>query len=267
MRFAYADPPYLGCGRLYPEHPEALTWDDPETHRSLIVRLVDEFPNGWALSLSSPSLHTLLPMCPADVRVAAWVKPFAAFKRNVRNAYTWEPVLLRGGRTSSRDGAPVTRDHLAEPITLQRGLTGAKPERFCRWILDMLGYIEGDEVIDLFPGTGVMGRVLHDEGRTTVKHSDTGTIPMFPEPEPMKIRKPRTPNANGGPRWSKYQVKNTVKCDRCMLVLAEAKGNAPVSLPARWRRKTSISDELLCYPHAQQQREEDGMMPLKAPDG
>ena len=33
MNFAYADPPYLGCGRLYAQsHPDALIWDDPETH-------------------------------------------------------------------------------------------------------------------------------------------------------------------------------------------------------------------------------------------
>jgi hypothetical protein len=161
MRFAYADPPYLGCGKLYAEHhPDALIWDDPETHRALIGRLAADYPDGWALSLSSTTLHTLLPMCPPGVRIAAWVKPFAAYKANVRNAYTWEPVILSGGRVSSKDGAPVTRDHLAEPITLRRGLTGAKPERFCRWVLAMLGLVPGDQLDDLFPGTGVMGRVV-----------------------------------------------------------------------------------------------------------
>jgi hypothetical protein len=161
VRFAYADPPYLGCGKLYAQrHPQALIWDDPEEHRRLITQLSDDWPDGWALSLSSTTLQTLLPMCPADVRIAAWVKPFAVFKRNVRNAYTWEPVIIRGGRMSSRDGAPVTRDHLAEPITLRRGLTGAKPQRFNRWVLDMLGFIDGvDTVDDLFPGTGGMATV------------------------------------------------------------------------------------------------------------
>jgi hypothetical protein len=158
VRFAYADPPYLGCGHLYAaHHPDALVWDDPETHRQLIDRLVTDYPDGWALSLSVPSLRTLLPMCPDDVRIASWVKPFAAFKRNVRIAYTWEPVIYWHGRLSSKDGANPNRDHLAEPITLRRGLTGAKPERFCRWVLDLLGWVPGE---DLFPGTGVMGRVV-----------------------------------------------------------------------------------------------------------
>lgn len=159
MKLAYADPPYLGCGKLYPEHPNAKMYDDPWMHERLMKRLDTEY-HGWAYSLSSVSLPELLPLAPHGVRIAAWVKPFAAFKRNVRCAYTWEPVLFRAGRDRSADGAPVTRDHLSESITLRRGLTGAKPEAFCRWVLDLLGYVEGDEVEDIFPGTGVMGRVL-----------------------------------------------------------------------------------------------------------
>lgn len=162
MRFAYADPPYLGSAQRYTDQ-DALDYNQPLAHKVLVRRLVDEFPDGWALS-SSSSLQAVLAMCPPDVRVAAWVKPFAAFKKNVRNAYTWEPVILRGGRVSSKDGAPVTRDHLAESITLKKGLTGAKPERFCIWVLAMLGWVPGDEVADLFPGTGVMGRVAEQSG-------------------------------------------------------------------------------------------------------
>ncbi|GAC1358721.1 MAG: hypothetical protein NVSMB4_18000 [Acidimicrobiales bacterium] len=159
MRLAYADPVYLGCARLYPEHPESHVWDDPESHRQLLADLDRDY-EGWAYSLSSTTLQTILPLAPAGVRVAAWVKPFAAFKKNVRIAYTWEPVLFRPGRDRSADGASVGRDHLAESITLKRGLTGAKPERFCSWVLDLMGYVEGDEVVDVFPGTGVMGQVL-----------------------------------------------------------------------------------------------------------
>jgi hypothetical protein len=159
MRFAYADPPYLGCGHLYPEHPEAHLWDDPVTHLALITHLETAYPDGWALSSSSTGLQTILPMCPPDVRIAAWTKPFAAFKRNVRVAYTWEPVIYRGGRISSKDGAAVTRDHLSQVITLKRGLTGAKPAEFARWVLNLLGYIDGDTVDDLFPGTGILGKI------------------------------------------------------------------------------------------------------------
>ncbi len=157
LRFAYLDPPYVGCSKLYPEHPESHVWDDPQAHIDLVRQVDSEF-DGWALSLSVPSLHLILPGMPEGTRIASWVKPFAAFKRNVRVAYTWEPVLWK--RTAPRrDGDPVGRDHLACGITMRKGLTGAKPERFCDWVLVMLGWQVGDEVVDWFPGTGVMGRV------------------------------------------------------------------------------------------------------------
>jgi hypothetical protein len=154
VKCAYADPPYLGFAYFYAQlHPEAMIWDDPETHRALIVKLCDEFPDGWAMSLSSTTLRTILPMCPEDVRVGSWVKPFASFKPNVRVAYAWEPIIFRGGRKRGREFDTV-RDWVAENITMQRGLTGAKPRSVCRWMFSVLGLEAGDEFVDLFPGTG-----------------------------------------------------------------------------------------------------------------
>lgn len=160
MRLAYADPVYLGMSKRYPEHPEAHVWDDLSTHADLLATLARDY-DGFAYSLSSTTLADILPLAPKGIRVAAWVKPFAAFKRNVRIAYTWEPVLFKPARDSSRDGAPVGRDHLAESITMRKGLTGAKPENFCQWVLDLLGFIPGeDDFDDLYPGSGVMERVI-----------------------------------------------------------------------------------------------------------
>ena len=157
MKFAYADPPYLGCGALYDKHHKtARDWNDPGTHKQLIDRLCAEYADGWVMSLSSPSLKTLLAMCPDDVRVGAWVKPFAAFKANVNPAYAWEPVIWRGGRKRDRTHN-TTRDWVAENITLERGLTGAKPRSFCRWVFDLLGAERGDTLDDLFPGSGAVG--------------------------------------------------------------------------------------------------------------
>ena len=158
-RLGFADPVYLGCSKLYPEHPDSGVWDDPQSHADLLADLDARF-DGFAYCMSSVSLQTILPLAPSGIRVAAWVKPFAAYKANVRIAYTWEPVLFKPGRDSSKDGAPLGRDHLSQGITLKKGLTGAKPPEFCRWVLDLMGYVEGDTVDDLFPGTGVMGRVL-----------------------------------------------------------------------------------------------------------
>lgn len=144
---------------MYNDTAAAATneYDDIEAHERLAVTLAEY--DGWAMSMTSGNLHDLLPLFPG-ARIAAWVKPFAAFKRNVRIAYTWEPVLFKPGRDSSTLGAPVGRDHLAESITMRKGLTGAKPERFCSWVLDLVGWIPGDELDDLFPGTGVMDRVV-----------------------------------------------------------------------------------------------------------
>jgi hypothetical protein len=159
MRFAYADPPYLGLSKFYAHlHPEAMVWDDLETHRDLIKRLCQEY-DGWFLSLHEPSLRTILGMCPDNVRVAAWVKPFASFKPNVTRAWTWEPVIFSGGRPRTRQQG-TWQDHLVCNITLRKGLVGAKPARFCEWVLDGLNWQPGDELDDLFPGTGIMGDVV-----------------------------------------------------------------------------------------------------------
>jgi hypothetical protein len=158
MRFAFADPPYLGCCGLYDhEHHGGGCWDDLATHAHLIERLSSEFPDGWAMSLHEPSLRRILPLCPDDARVAPWVKPFASFKPNVNPAYAWEPVIFRGGRDFTRE-QPTVRDWHPANITLQRGLTGVKPDSFSYWLFDLLNMQSGDEFVDLFPGSGAVTR-------------------------------------------------------------------------------------------------------------
>lgn len=169
MKFAYADPPYIGQAKRYYSHDQQCAEVD---HRLLIERLQDEFPDGWALSASSPSLREIHPLTPADTRIAVWVKSFCAFKRGVRPAYAWEPVFFRGGRNPrngfkhsppEKNGKQTTpKDFIVCPITLQKGLIGAKPEKVCRWILELLNFQPGDEMHDLFPGTGVMGHVVQN---------------------------------------------------------------------------------------------------------
>lgn len=175
MRLAYADPPYLGLGSYYDaHHPDSRTWDLRSTHLALIERLASDYPDGWAVSMTSGNLHDLLPLMPREARIAAWVKPFASFKPGVSPAYTWEPVVFVRTRKHTKEEATV-RDHLAANITMQRGLTGAKPEAFCSWVLDLLGWQQGDTLDDLFPGTGVMGRVVR--ARSEVDEPDA--LPLF----------------------------------------------------------------------------------------
>lgn len=148
MRFAYADPPYIGCAHRYPETEEV-------DHGALIERLCQYYPDGWALSLHSPSLKQILSLCPDDVRVMAWVKPFCAFKANVNPAYAWEPVIVRGGRKRTRE-QPTVRDWVSAVITLKKGVVGAKPPAFCEWLFEVLGMQAEDEFHDLYPGSGAV---------------------------------------------------------------------------------------------------------------
>ena len=150
LKFAYADPPYIGQAKKH-YGPDAREVN----HKLLITHLCNEFPDGWALSLSSPTLRDVLPLCPTDVRVGAWVKPFAAFKVNVNPAYAWEPVIFRGGRKRDRTENTV-RDWVSAVITLRKGVSGAKPDAFGFWLFDLLGMRPGDEFVDVFPGSGAV---------------------------------------------------------------------------------------------------------------
>lgn len=155
MKFAYADPPYPGMAHFYEDHPDYAGEVD---HGELIERLCDEY-EGWVLHTASTTLSDVLAVCPAQHRVLSWVKPFASWKKGVYPAYAWEPVILWGGRNRFGEVQTIP-DFVAEPITLRRGLTGAKPERVCHWLFDCLGMIEDDQLDDLFPGSGAVTRAL-----------------------------------------------------------------------------------------------------------
>jgi hypothetical protein len=160
MKFAYADPPYLGMGSMYAKlHPEAMIWDDPATHRQLIERLCAEYPDGWLMSATSTSLRVLLPMCPADCRVLAWCKPFVAFKDKTL-AYAWEPVIKRGGRRRTKQ-EETQRDYFIgnNPPRVNKPdnfVPGMKPRSFCRWMFAVLNAKPGDALDDMFPGSGAV---------------------------------------------------------------------------------------------------------------
>ena len=160
MKFAYADPPYYGMAvKFYGKmHPEAAVYDTLDGHRALIDRLCSEFPDGWALSMASRNLRDILPLCPPEARVCAWVKGFASFKPGVQLQHAWEPVVLMGGR--KRERLHCVRDWFSEPMTLQRGFQGAKPARVIHWILTMLAAEPEDEIVDLFPGSGAVTEAI-----------------------------------------------------------------------------------------------------------
>lgn len=154
MKFAYADPPYIGQAKKHYNSTEV-------NHVELIKKLMQEYPDGWALSCSSPSLHKILPICPSSCRIMAWVKPFCSFKPNVNPAYAWEPVIVYGGRARGRTKLTI-RDWVSVNITLKKGLCGAKPKEFCFWLFEVLGMEKNDILDDLFSGTGIVTRALKE---------------------------------------------------------------------------------------------------------
>jgi len=152
VRIAYADPPYPGMSaKHYSGHADYAGEVD---HCALVASLAEY--DGWILHTSSVALRYVLPMCPEGVRVMAWVKPFCAFKRNVSVAYAWEPCIVRAARKPEVTGRVVMRDWIAEPMTMKRGLTGAKPQAVCCWLFEVVGAHPDDELVDLYPGTGAV---------------------------------------------------------------------------------------------------------------
>ena len=162
IRVAYADPPYVGQAKKHYDSEEV-------SHPLLLERLEDEYPDGWALSCSSPSIGYITSILANmslfgllnHYRVMAWVKPFAVFKPNVNPAYAWEPVIVRGGRKRTREQDTV-RDWVSANITLKRGLAGVKPDTFSYWLFEVLGLSKDDELVDLYPGSGAVSRAWDD---------------------------------------------------------------------------------------------------------
>lgn len=164
MKFAIADPPYLGLAvRFYGDlHPEAAVYDTVEGHRALIERLCSEFSDGWAMHLHQQSLRAILPLCPDDIRVLSWVKPWCSYKPSVRVAYAWEPIIVRGGRPFEGREEDTVRDWVSANMVMRRGFIGAKPPKVVRWLLQVLNAHHDDEVVDLFPGSGIVSETLAD---------------------------------------------------------------------------------------------------------
>lgn len=156
-KFAYADPPYIGqSARLYGKHKDYAGEVD---HAKLIPLLEDSF-DGWALSCSMKSLHTILPMCPSDVKVASWIKPNTAPPMGDGYHYSWEPVIFKRLRR------PVGHEWLhlvanVEQYTFREKpdnyVVGAKPEKFSHWMFRLCGLTPDDAFYDLFPGSGGVG--------------------------------------------------------------------------------------------------------------
>lgn len=143
MRVAYADPPYPGQAHLYKGHPDYAGEVD---HAELIERLEREFPDGWALSTSTPALRDVLALCPtvekaSELRVCAWIRGTVP-RPPQRIMWAWEPLIVRTPNWRQRHDGDFIRDTLtvSQPSGFLGGqITGAKPVGFCHWLFNLLG--------------------------------------------------------------------------------------------------------------------------------
>jgi hypothetical protein len=173
MRVAIADPPYPGQSkRLYGDHDAYAGEID---HADLVARLMADY-DAWALHTSASALHAVLPHCPAPkmdtkknkgrylngtgTRVLIWIKTMSPW-RPVDIQWSWEPILIYGGRPRAR-GRGAIRDHiLCNPQGDPNGFVGAKPRAVSEYVFEALGLEAGDDLDDLFPGSGAIGAAWH----------------------------------------------------------------------------------------------------------
>ncbi len=177
MKLCIADPPYLfravrwygdgGRGHGYGVgqadiHPQAHLWDDPKRHQQLVFEIERDF-DGWAIAMTVHSLSVYLEALDTHsrdgIRVCVWHKTNAV-PSGSRITNMWEPVLIKvpAARRQRIKGLQM-QDVMACPC--EQGFVGAKPAKWTRWILDLLGYqSETDTVLDLFPGSGAVGKEL-----------------------------------------------------------------------------------------------------------
>jgi hypothetical protein len=178
LKLCIADPPYLGRAvRWYgaggigytagqgqaDNHPEAHIWDNPETHKQLARDLLENY-DGFAIAMSVHSLSTYLDVIETEdrngIRVCVWHKNSALPSAN-RVQNNWEPVIVKIPQNRRAHKSGLSTKDVFTCAPLRSGFVGSKPPEWTRWVLDLLGYKDGDEVIDLFEGSGAVSRAIN----------------------------------------------------------------------------------------------------------
>ncbi|HLY11235.1 MAG TPA: hypothetical protein VKW04_18180 [Planctomycetota bacterium] len=190
LRFAYADPPYPGLSSKYYRREPSFAGE--VDHASLLDRLATF--DGWALSTSARALREILPLCPREARVCAWVKPGGAPPATFGLHNVWEAVVVLQGRRLR----PGRRDALyIHPARFGGELPGRKPLKFCAWLFDAMGMLPGDDLVDMFPGTGIVSRAWEAVARGRAPAPATDPSPGSASSSGRRIRRPGPPEASG----------------------------------------------------------------------
>lgn len=174
LRLAFADPPYPGkARRYYGGHPDFAGEVD---HDELLSRLA--MYDGWALATSSDAVAAIAARCVAQglgARIAVWVRhpaphPFA------RVITAWEAVLyVPARRVVAGDTRRLTDVLTAAPGARPRptwpsAVIGMKPPAYLEWVFGLLGALPGDDLDDLYPGSGIVSRAWRQYTSADVAH-------------------------------------------------------------------------------------------------
>ena len=177
MKFAIADPPYLGrAHRWYgvggrakggglgraDSHPEAYKWDHPAMHLKLAAELLLDY-DGFALACTPHSLSTYLSVIPTHsengIKLLSWIKP-GSMPTGSRITPSWEAVIIRIPKErKARAVGKQMVDYLICSAP-RSGYAGSKPAEWTDWVLNAMGVEAGDTVVDLFVGSGKVSKVL-----------------------------------------------------------------------------------------------------------
>ena len=152
LRLGVGDPPYPGKAHLYRDHPD---YGGEVDHASLLQEL-DTF-DGWVLATSAEALPRVVSLASRydGWRVAAWVRGGRPGRR-AGPVSSWEPVLYKPARAVPHRDQPddslvfTSRPRTSDPDRV----IGAKPSAWWAWIFRLMGARSGDELVDLFPGSG-----------------------------------------------------------------------------------------------------------------
>lgn len=164
MKLAYADPPYPGqAKRHYKNDPSGIPAKEVDS-AELLKELLKNY-DGFALSTSEPGLFIIIDALPKGflrengIRSAPWVKPWSHFRPFVKVQYSHEYVLFKSARSNGE--RPSVRDFLVCNPTRKKGTHGAKPDEFCDWVLNLVGYWQDrDTIDDLYPGSGAFTKAI-----------------------------------------------------------------------------------------------------------
>ena len=171
LRFAIADPPYLGrANRWYGDgrgiqggrgradsHPDAALWDTVAAHHDLVRTLRRDY-DGYAIACPPDSLAVYLAVAP-ELRVMVWHRRNAP-PSGARVGFAWEAVLVAipADRRGRKIG--IGRSDVLDATAPRIGFAGAKPEAWTRWVLDVMGVEPEDAVVDLFAGSGAVSDAI-----------------------------------------------------------------------------------------------------------